>query len=83
VFFRVVFGGLFRMVHCVQMMAVSYVSVMAGLLVITGFVVFGGRAMVIRRVFVVFCCFAMMFNTLFRHSNLSGSQARLRALGPR
>ena len=56
------FSGLFRMVLSLQVVAMSYVSMMPRLFVIAGLMVFSSRAMVLRGVFVVLCGFVMMIN---------------------
>lgn len=55
------FCGLCCVVRRVVQMALRCMSVMRGRFVIAAFVVPGGFTMVPRRVFVVFCCFVVMF----------------------
>ncbi|MGH9773539.1 MAG: hypothetical protein ACRD50_01170 [Candidatus Acidiferrales bacterium] len=53
-------GCLGGVVSRMVMMALSCVCVMGGRFMVARFVVFGGFAMMSRRVLVMFCCFAMM-----------------------
>src|SRR5260370_42561363 len=64
---RVMLGCLFGMVLSVQKMAVRYMRVMAGFLMIFGVIVVSGRAMVPRGVLVIICCLTIMISALFRH----------------
>jgi hypothetical protein len=61
----VMLGGFPGVMFRVQMMAVGDVRVMAGLLVIPGFVMVRRVAVMLRRVLVMFRCLAMMFSALF------------------
>ena len=60
-------GSLLGVVLRLEMMTVSYVSVMASLFVIAGFVVLGCFAMVLCGMFVLLCREAMMFSAFFGH----------------
>lgn len=53
--------------HSVMMMAVGGVGVMRRHVMIAGFVVARGFAMMPGRVLVMFCCFVMMLGCLFGH----------------
>jgi len=60
--------GRFRSVVCgVVMMAVSDVRMMSGQMMITGFEVARGFAMMTGRVFVMFGCFVMVLNCFVGH----------------
>jgi hypothetical protein len=54
-------------VHGVVMMAVGGMGVMSGEVMIAGFMVARGFAMMTGRVFVMFCCFVMMLGCLLGH----------------
>lgn len=60
-------AGFFRVMYGMHMVAVSDVGVMAGGLVIAGFVVVGRKAVVLSGVFVMLRCFAVMFRGFLRH----------------
>jgi hypothetical protein len=64
----VVFGGFRRVVLGLHVMAVSYVGVMAGFLVVACIVMFRCHAMVSGRMFVVVGGLHVMISTCFRHS---------------
>jgi hypothetical protein len=66
-----VFGGLRRVMFRVQSVAVGCVSVMRALFMVAILVVFGGRAVVLGRVFVVLRGFVMMIDVIFGHGILS------------
>jgi hypothetical protein len=73
-----VFGSLFGVVPCLEMMAMSYVSVMAALFVMARLVVLCCFAMVLRRMFVLLCREAMMFGAFFRHMRTPALKSDLR-----
>ena len=56
-FFRVMLG--------LNMVAVRHMSVMTGLLMIARFVVLRGRAMMLRRMLMMFCCPTVVFRNFF------------------
>jgi len=56
-------------VHGVVMMAVGGMGVMSGEVMIAGFMVARGFAMMTGRVFVMFCCFVMMLGCLLGHES--------------
>jgi hypothetical protein len=58
----VVLGGLFGMMLSMQLVAVSYVCMMRGLLVIAAFMMLRGHAMMLRGVFMVLGCLVMVIN---------------------
>ena len=62
------FRGFLGVMLGVQMMAIRYMRVMAGLFVIPRIVMVRRRAMVLRGVIVMFRCLAMMICALFGHS---------------
>lgn len=63
----VVLAGFFGVMRCVVVMTGCHVRVMRGLLMVPGGVMFGGCAMMARRMFVVLCGFQMMLSGFFRH----------------
>jgi hypothetical protein len=65
----VVLGGFFGVMHGLQMVAVRHMGMMAGPLVIAGFVVFRGGPVMPRGLFVVLCSLAMVFSAFFRHGD--------------
>ena len=65
----VMLGGLVMVMLGLHMMAVRYMGVMAGLLVIAGFVVLGGQPVVLGSVFMMLGCFSMMLSGVIRHGN--------------
>jgi len=67
VFVRVVLACLLRMMDGLVQMALRDVAMMAGLFVLTGFVVFGGCPMVAGGLFMMLSSFAMMFGALGGH----------------
>jgi len=64
---HVVLGSFLRVVLRLQVMAVSQMSVMPGLLVVARLVVLGGSRVVLCSLLMVPCCLAMMFSGFFRH----------------
>jgi hypothetical protein len=66
-----VFSGLRSVVLRVQSVAVGCVRVMRRLFMVAILVVFGGGAMVFRRVFMVLRSFVMMIDVVFGHGILS------------
>lgn len=62
-------AGFFRVMYGMHMVAVSDVGVMAGGLVIAGFVVFGRKPVVLSGVLVVLRCFAVVFRGFLRHGD--------------
>jgi hypothetical protein len=67
VVFDVKLGGFGGVMGGVMMMAMSGVGVMRGEMMIAGFVVACGFAMMAGRVFVMLGCFVMMFGCLLGH----------------
>ena len=67
----VMLGGFFRVMLGMKAMTVGYVAMMAGLLMISGFMMFGRGAMMARGMLMMFCCLTMVFSALFRHRILS------------
>ena len=63
----VMFGRFFRVVSGMQMVTVGDVGMMSGLFMATTGVAFGRFFMMARCVFVMFCCFCMMFCALLSH----------------
>jgi hypothetical protein len=57
------FGGFTRVVGGMEPMALRYMSMVRGLLVIAFAMVLGRCAMMSRGMFVVFCCFSVMLGT--------------------
>ena len=64
-----VFRGFFGVMFRLHVMAVRQVRMMAGLLVVARVVVVGGGAVMLRRVFVMLRCVAMVFSAFFRHGS--------------
>ena len=73
----VVLRCLVRVVFRLHVMAVSQMRVVSGLFVVARVVVLGGGHMVLRSLFMVLCCLAMMVSGFFRHG--SSSLLRIRA----
>jgi hypothetical protein len=71
VFGGVMLAGLFGVMRGVVEMALRYVSMMAGLLMIARLVVFGCGGVMLRGVFVVLRGFAVVLRGIFRHVQLS------------
>jgi len=71
---HVMLGGFCRMMLRVQMMPMRYMGVMAGGLVIPGFMMFRRVTMMLCGVFVVLGRLAVMFGALLGHANLSGAR---------
>jgi len=71
VFAGVMLAGFFGVLARVVQMALCDVGMMAGLLMIPGFMMFGGSFVVLRGVFVMFRSFAVMLRGLFGHVELS------------
>jgi hypothetical protein len=69
VFVGVVLASLLGVVRGMDMVAMSYVGVVPGLLVVPRLVMFCSRPMMLRRVFMVFSCLTVMFRTLLRHGS--------------
>jgi hypothetical protein len=67
----VVLAGLSGVVRGVIQMPFGDVGMVAGLLMIARFMVFGGLAMVLRRVLVMLSSFVMMLRGIFRHVEFS------------
>jgi hypothetical protein len=63
-------------------MTLRSVCMMGRLLMVPGFVVVGGFAMMPSRVLVVFCGFAVMFCSLLGHESSSSSLGHFQASGP-
>jgi len=63
------FAGFFMMLGCMKMVAVGYVSMVSGFLVIAFFVVLGGFAVVLGSEFQMIGGFMVVFNA-FWHDNL-------------
>jgi hypothetical protein len=63
----VVLGRFFGVVFFLQVMTVRQMSVVAGLFVVTCFVMLGGGQMVLGRLLMMFGCLTMMFRALIRH----------------
>jgi hypothetical protein len=72
VFAHMMLAGFFRVMYGMHMVAVSDVGVMAGGVVIAGFVVVSRKAVVLSGVFVVLRCFAVMFRGFLRHGGPPG-----------
>lgn len=64
------FGCLGGVVGGVVQVALRRVRVVGGRLVVAGFMMLGGFAMVRRRMLVVFGCLKMVLRCLFRHADL-------------
>lgn len=63
-----VFGGFFRMLGCIQMVSMGYVSVMSRRFVLALFVMPGRFLVMMRRPFVMFGSLLMVLRTfMFRH----------------
>jgi hypothetical protein len=60
-------AGFFRVMLGVDLMAMRYVGMVAGLFMISGGVVLGGVAMVFRGVLVMLGGFVVVLFTFFRH----------------
>jgi hypothetical protein len=58
-------AGLFGMMRGVSLMALRHVRMVAGLVVVAGFVMIRGRLVMLRGMVVVLSGFAMMFRGLF------------------
>jgi hypothetical protein len=67
----VVFAGLFGVMRGVVQMAFGHVSVMAGLLVVSRFMMFRCGVVMLRGVLVMFRCFTVVLRGIFRHVQLS------------
>ncbi len=67
----VMLGRFVGVLLCMYGVAVRQVGVMGCFLVIAGFVVFGGFAMVLRRLVVVVGCVFVVLGAFVRHSNFS------------
>lgn len=57
---RMVLAGFFGVMGCMSRMTMRYVSVVAGFLMVTRFVMFGGGPVVRGGVLMMICGFAMM-----------------------
>ena len=53
---RVVFAGFFGVFHCVVGVTMGNVSMITGGLMTAGLMMIGGGAMVLGRMFMMFCC---------------------------
>jgi hypothetical protein len=59
------FGGFLSVMSCVVCVSLRRVGVVSGCLVVTSLMMPGGFVMVLRRVLMVFRCFAMVLCCLF------------------
>ena len=71
VFAGVMLAGFFGVLARVVQMALCDVGMMAGLLMIPGFMMFGGSFVVLRRMFVVLGSFLVMLLGMSRHGTFS------------
>jgi len=65
--FNVVFGRVFRVLGCMNVVTVRHMSMVGGLLVVPLGVRRGGCMMVARSVFVMFRCLGVMLGCFVRH----------------